>query len=49
MISKKAWGVSTHVHRHEEGRKNEGILSLNLITLIIAEAHMLLSWAEIII
>lgn len=46
MISKKAWSVSTHAHQHEEG-KNEGILSLNSATLIIAEAHMLHLWAEI--
>lgn len=47
MISKKAWGESTQVHRQAEERKNKGILSLDLATLIITAAYMFHSWAEI--
>lgn len=38
--------MSTRVHWHAEERKNDGILSLNLATVIIAAAYKLHSWAE---
>lgn len=38
--------VSTRVHWHAEEGKSDGILSLNLATVITAAAYKLHSWAE---
>lgn len=38
--------VSTHVHWHAEERKSDGILTLNLATVITAAAYKLCTWAE---
>lgn len=38
--------VSTRVHWHAEERKSDGILTLNLATVITDAAYKLHAWAE---